>query len=410
MTKSDIKNKFLLEHFPTCFALASDKAFDVVIEDTIIALRGRVCCVVKQGEDERFSVAAIVRLLFGHSVREIAKGVMAYVHVWDKESFIEGAKAPEQQARDQRLGDGDVARIGLGLLRGQMADGNQPDNVVLAGAAWAAMISDRQARQAVIRVLSSAAVLQLPTMLRQAGAAPAGRIWLDWDSTGPSIPVCVDSAGSHRYPALKNQLGEFDVSHLVYVRAASKLLAAPTSTHPSVLVKTLDTDILCINMLHKTHAIIQTTLPRSKRSPVWVDATQLAFQMEQRWPDRTMADFCEAYLLSGSDFVMGGVNGVGQVRLMREYYNSNKSLTAEATLLAKRGAIGKLAIARVCAVHHQQKRAQYALEYWIDADASARDPVDVPPLPSQPLGRGWTTNAGVIVCEETMCTVCLANK
>ena len=409
MPKSDIKNKFLLECFPDCFTFPNDNPFNVVIEDIIIALRGRISCAMKQAGDECFSVAALVRLLFGPSVREIARGVLAYVHVWDKESFIEGAKAPEQEARDRRMDDGDVARTGLALLRQQMKSGNPPARVVLAGGAWAAVISDRQTRQAIIRVLSSAAVIQLPSMLRQAGAPPTSRIWLDWDSTERSLPVCVDSSGSHRYPALENQLGEFDVSHLVYVRAASTLLASPVA-HPSVLVKTLDTDILCINMLHKTHAIIQTTLPRSKRAPVWVDATQIAFLMEQRWPHRTIADFCEVYLLSGSDFVMGGVAGVGQVRLVKEYYRGNNSLSTVAKSLAKRGAIGKVAVARVCTVDHQHKRARYALEYWIDADASARDPTNVPPLPSQPLGRGWATNAGVTVCEETICPMCKTNK
>ena len=410
MPKSDIKNKFLEQWFPTCFTLASDKTFDVVLEDTIIALRGRVSCTLKHAPNEGFSVAALVRLLFGPSVREVTNGVLAYVHIWDKASFIEGAKAPEQEARDQRVADGDVARAALVLLRGQMASGNEPANVVLAGAAWTAMIADRQTRQTIIRVLSSAAVLQLPSMLRRAGAPPTSRIWLDWDSTGKSIPVCVDSSGSHRHPALENKLGEFDVSHLVYVRAARTLIAWPTTDHPSVLVKTLDTDILCINMLHKTYAIIQTTLPRSKKLPVWVDATQLSFQMQQRWPHRTMADFCEAYLLSGSDFVMGGVAGVGQVRLVRDYYQGNKSLLEEAETLAKRGAVGEVAVARMCAVGHQYMRAQYALEYWIDADNSARDPVNILPLPSQPLGRGWSTNAGVTVCEETVCPVCRANK
>ena len=123
-----------------------------------------------------------------------------------------------------------------------------------------------------------------------------------------------------------------------------------------------------------------------------------------------MADFCEAYLLSGSDFVMGGVAGVGQVRLVRDYYQGNKSLLEEAETLAKRGAVGEVAVARMCAVGHQHQRAQYALEYWVDADNSARDPVNILPLPSQPLGRGWSTNAGVTVCEETVCPVCRANK
>ena len=117
---------------------------------------------MKQAGNECFSVAALVRLLFGPSVREITRGVLAYVHVWDKESFIESAKAPEQEARDRRMDDGDVARTGLALLRRQMKDGNPPARVVLAGGAWAAMISDHQTRQAIIRVLSSTAVIQLP--------------------------------------------------------------------------------------------------------------------------------------------------------------------------------------------------------------------------------------------------------
>jgi hypothetical protein len=407
--KSDVKNKFLYELFPECFSLDCTESFDIVVDDVIISLRGRIFGVVSHAPCGKFTVAELTRVCFRKCVQDVANGVKVYICVWDKASFVESAKAPEQGQRDEQgAGEADtLAYATLEHLRCQMKGGACPRTVYATGAEWAAMINNRRCRQAVIKMLSSAAISEVPAMLREGNAPPAAQVWVDWDSTVAG-PVCITSTGTTRRLELKNELGEFDVSHLVYVHAAAK--GAFELASPRVLVRTIDTDILCINMLHRTGVTVETTLAKHKKSPVRVDTAALTRGVLNRWPSHSMRDFCECYLVSGSDFVIGGIRGVGQVNILKTFYAQTGKLQAVVQRMAKGRTQGSAAVARECGVNHRLKRARYALDYWVDADTSARDPSRTRPRPAQPVGYGWAVNAGEIVCEETICPICIAHE
>jgi hypothetical protein len=401
--KSDVKNKFLLENFPECFSLDCTESFDIVVDDIIISLRGRIFGILSHAPRGNFTVAALTQICFGRCIEDMIAGVKVYIAVWDKASFVDSAKAPEQEKRDEQGGEGGdaLAYATLEHLRGQMQAGACPRTVYAKGAEWAAMINNRQCRQAVIKMLSSAAISEVPAMLRAGNVASGAQVWIDWDSTVPG-PIVITSVGASRHIELKNELGEFDVSHLVYVHAAAR--GALGLVSPRVLVRTIDTDILCINMLHKTGVTVETTLAKYKKAPVRVDTLSLTRRMLERWPSHSMSDFCECYLVSGSDFVIGGIRGVGQVTMINTFYGQIDKLVPLVRLLAKGRTKGTDAAARVCGANHRMKRGRYALEYWIDADNSARKLTA--PQPAQPLGRGWATIGGQIVCEEIICPTC----
>lgn len=405
--KSDIKNKFIYEKFPDCFTVNCTRSFDVVIDDIIIALRGRIFGVVTRAPRTQFTVEELTRLCFRKCVEDVLNGTKVYVAVWDKASFVDTAKAPEQGQRDQRVAD-DVDLLAVATLedlRKQMGTGAGPTSVGALGSGWAAMINNRPCRQAVIRMLASAAIREVPRMLERCHAPAGWQVWVDWDAATPG-PICITSEGASRRVELKNELGEFDVSHLVYVHAAAQGVFGLVL--PRVLVRTIDTDILCINMLHTTGATVETTLPKHKKSPVRVDTGTVVRRMLERWPMHSLRDFCECYLVSGSDFIIGGIRGVGQLSLVKAFYEQSGELTPLVQKLARARAKGSDAIARECGANHRIKRARYALNYWIDADRAAQAPSVIAPHPAQPLGHGWASNAGQIVCEETICPICIA--
>lgn len=408
MPKSDIKNKFLFEQFPSCFTATDRDAYDVVIEDTIVSLRGRIFGTVKKGGEKRFTVYDMVKLCFEPCMGEIKRGVSNYVHLFDKPSYVDSAKAPEQAKRDGTASGAttDIAKGALADVRCQMASDVGYKHVSQTGMGWAAMITDRQCRQAVIRMICSAAVKCLPTMMEEWGAPATSRVWVEWDSPSVNEPWSVGRQGALRCREVSNALGEFDVSHLVYVHATRSGVIATGRPNPTILVKSIDTDILCINMLHHTGVIVETTLPKYKRTPVHIDVNGIVDGLLARWPERSMQDFCEVYLLSGSDFVIGGLQGIGQLRLFQEFYNQSYELPEYiATVLEMAKDKRKLA-SRSCNTGHRRKRARYALEYWMDAGEVAVSPATKKPKPTQPLGNGFATKAGVIVCAEDVCPIC----
>ena len=79
--KSDIKNKFIYEKFPDCFTLDCTSSFDVVIDDIIIALRGRIFGVVTRAPHKHFTAEELTRLCFRKCVEDVLNGVKVYVAV-----------------------------------------------------------------------------------------------------------------------------------------------------------------------------------------------------------------------------------------------------------------------------------------------------------------------------------------
>ena len=408
MPKSDIKNKFLFNQFPSCFTATDRHTYDVVIEDTIVSLRGRIFGAMKKGGAKHFTVHDMVKMCFEPCMREIKRGVSHYVHLFDKPSHVDSAKAPEQAKRDESASNEtiSIAKEALADVRHQMASDVGYERVSQTGVGWAAMITDRQCRQAVIRMICSAAVKCLPTMMEEWGVPATSRVWIEWDSPSVNEPWSVGRQGALRCREVSNALGEFDVSHLVYVHATRSGVLATGRPNPTILVKSIDTDILCINMLHHTGVIVETTLPKYKRTPVHIDVNGIVDGLLARWPERSMQDFCEVYLLSGSDFVIGGVQGIGQLRLFQEFYDQSSELPEYIAAVLKMARSRLSLSSRSCNARHRRKRARYALEYWLDAWEVAVSPATKKPRPTQPLGNGFATKGGLIVCAEDVCPIC----
>jgi hypothetical protein len=416
MGKSEIKVVLRGADGGKAFVDSAPSPFNVVVEDTIVAVRGYY----PKDARETMTMERFVQFVFGQSVRQLVTHPL-YVHLFDKASFVTEAKQPEQDDRD-RANSRPVALTRLNAMdmdeRLDTKDRGEYGRIANSARDWMYAIKDRAMRQDIIVQLCRQACFMLPDMLRAAGVPPSHVMVLDYEEHGGK-PIAIELTSQTSFEVgmwhtrkgrFVNQLGEYDVAALLYARHPGVREIVPT---PNLLMRSIDSDMMPVFMLYcedpvyPVHVEIKGTdkVPTSYFDPAravsWIRDVK-------RECDDPVGDFIRAYVLSGTDFVMKGIPGVGNATFINKWVLDKRgdvdpAETLEDVLLATIDAamnskkINRVKIAALEDVQPvpMQLRSAWVLLYW---RWSVVDPKRVP----DPEGWGWSRHKGRLVTTESL--------
>jgi len=414
-TKSQIK-LVIRESEGEAFVHSAPEPFNVVVEDTIVAVRGY------HPKDTRtlMTMEKFVEFIFAKSVNEL-KHLKLYVHLFDKASYVTEAKQPEQDERD-RANNRPVSLVRLNALdmdeHLDTKDRGEYGRIPNSAGDWVNAIDDRAMRQDIIVQLCRQACFMLPDMLRAAGVPPDHVMVLDYEEHGGK-PIAIEITSETRFEAgmwhrskgrFVNKLGEYDVAALLYARHEAIRELVPD---PYMLMRSIDSDVLLIFMLncedpvYPVHVEIKASeyVPKSYFDPLLAISWIRKVKKEVEDP---VGDFVRAYVLSGTDFVIDGIPGVGNKTFVDRWLldkcptvDPGETLetmlqeTLDKALASKKRNIDKISKLRAVEPTPMQLRSAWVLMYW-------RWSFSAPERVPDPEGWGWSRLKGRIVTTESL--------
>jgi len=318
------------------------------------------------------------------------------VFCFDKSSCVTTAKQFEQMRRDNSTSD--VPQCAQTEVLPARATGR----------VWSQIVNHRTMRQKLISALCNEAELQIPGLLLQLKRQV--QVVLDYElhhvgGCQPITRVLSDDLSSRMSPdSFANSLGEFDVTFPFYVYH-------PAFASHSVVVDSVDTDMLPIAMLHHTHrpkAHLWCALPMSLTT-TYFDVAECAQTVQQALPTHKdpVRSICELYVQSGSDFVES-CPGVSTTSFIDDYMLNFAHMSTQeyrtqlsksqltklsGTKRASRAANAKRVLSdpQMCA-----RRTEYTVNYWLHST------YEIHKLIHSPVGYGFSLQDGVVMPTEQL--------
>lgn len=471
MGKSEIK-QVLLTSVPECFTRPGqeeDLVTRAVVQDTSVNLMAMEFLRSARRGDKHAVVTldeAVENLFIGsiHAIQD--DGCMLWVHCFDKPTFVSAAKQPEQRKRDSsgkpkpplphrvKALSASASKEGAGAPANASTAPRNPMSAYSATVAeWTAAVQDRATKGYLVKHLCDRARALIPGWMRRARIPAEKWIVIDYDSMpapggnstahdgggcyGECAVLC--SEGEITDPSVvhmfRNGLGEFDVAHVHHLRNGCCCERLHTEGEQSaVIVKSIDSDIVLVDMLQTAHdgtpsvLRVETTLPASlsdtsSRQTVYVDPRKVAEWVEAalgEYVEDPLGWFTKTYALSGGDFVQG-VPGYGNGRFIDNCLqwlfakgrvegsklsevSGERAPTAFLASLANNYLSGSKRASKTCQreerwrqvdSHHRGRRADWVLKYW--RFSGYREEL----VPSH-LGMGFALQKGAHVYTEDL--------
>jgi hypothetical protein len=449
MGKSDIK-LVVSEFCSGVFTEDENKKHPVVVHDMVCNLRSYGFMMkANKSPDKMFGIDDIVRYLFTPVVA-LMHDTVCYVALFDKARRVTTAKQPEQSKRDSASIQSAKDKQTIGTVWSTLNRINMQDSSAASGDSvsdpmgkirfpanvWGTAINGRTSRNATIRALGFRASKLLPKMLRDAKVPSSHTIIVDFEgfaSEDDQLPLVITSDGVDvdRSSTFRNTLGEFDVSALYYVHHPTMpaLLKEHGSEQPTLLIRSIDTDMIPIMMLNTgpehpgaPAVLVESTLTQPRRKVLMNPLVLRAWIMEyldQVNPDdkdevsrvdQQVCDFVRMYILAGSDFCRGPP-GVSCRTLMLKYIDcrgrlSPDRIVRDATEPSGMGPVLFSASKRTRDIEDRRRqysskeniaRSKWCLNYWQHSVVGADTH-----LFGTPIGHGFSPNGTEMMYTEDM--------
>ena len=303
---------------------------EYVLEDASVRLRAIAYSLLSpRMRDREVNASYVISECLQNVKRYISKPhVLVYVLAFDKPSYVTLAKLPEQRKRDAALAGGADANDRT------IIDAFFPAHVPLTtetrapATAWAACLNYRPTRQRFVQFLME----NVGHVLERDNILGSKMLIVDYEGAdGTSAATSYTDAGEGKTRKTpipeKNQIGEFDVSFLYWLRYLERLIGEKPT-----LVLTIDTDILMIGLLYAAgvqrdcmHILVQG---KTRESTLWVRTRQATNRLSETFPGEseidTVVGLVEAAVIAGSDFTTG-FRGISHAGMMKAYCGFNRN-------------------------------------------------------------------------------------
>lgn len=344
MGKHELKN-LLCDFCPASVYEAPPHELACVwVQDTITQLRGSVVGALVKDRRPVVGIDEILCALMLPAI-EALRTVPLVVAVFDKPSFVTVAKAFEQSHRD--AANNGRSNKPVSISSGDPQPGAAPANgmqyyMELPPMEWKRAIEDRGSRRNLIARIARRAEIVLPARLRAEEIPPDHVLAIDFedfDQSARVVSVSTEESGPRvdwgKYG--KNNIGEFDVACLHHLYALERAEKDGVLGHnrPMCVVDTIDTDLIPITALHADKLVRDPLVVLAgKTSCLRFRTAEVARWVRlQAWRcsegEDPLEHFVRIFVLAGSDFVRGGVPGVGNRTLIQSWLESEGRASPE---------------------------------------------------------------------------------